>query len=55
MSIDLTPNEKVGSPLYEHFMMVHPEHTTLQESKVKLVESDIHNAGTIEIQSDDLT
>lgn len=50
MSFDLTPSKK--GPLYEHFMMINPEHSMEPNSKVKLIASDAHNSGTILFESD---
>lgn len=52
LDFDLTPQIKKGSPLYEHFLMINPEHSSEANSKVKMGLSDKHVSGVIEVLSD---
>jgi len=51
IDFDLTPQIKKGSPLYEHFMLVNPEHSSEPNSKVEMGVSDKHVSGVIEVLS----
>lgn len=55
MDYDLTPQTKKGTPLYEHLMMVNPEHSSEPHSKVQIGISEAHSSGIIEILSDAMT
>lgn len=52
MDFDLTPQTKKRTPLYEHLMMVNPEHSSEPHSKVEIGVSDKHVSGVIEVLSE---
>lgn len=55
IDFDLTPQVKKGTPLYSHFLMVNPEHSSEKLSKVEMKESDKHISGVIQVLTNNIT